>query len=141
MNEEKKLSLTLRVLSYFQLVIGGYSIFAYLQFIFNSKAAQELYATQIEGTARIGLGVISIPTVTENIVSLISWVITVIGLTLVLKKKKMGINLYFAGPFIRIGLMLIVTGFSWLVIGPTISYLILPIIMGYNLRKQMDLFE
>ena len=113
----------------------GILTLAIIQLIFSSIGLIGLVMTLLMIYAPKTYGVTTIPTFTV-IVTLVSTLITTLGIILILMKKKLGIYIYFIAEVANVVYSVIINGFKPVIL----VSLIIPVLMGIFILTRKEIF-
>ena len=113
----------------------GILTLAIIQLIFSSIGLIGLVMTLLMIYAPKEYGVTTIPTFTV-IVTLLSTLITTLGIILILMKKKLGIYIYFITEVANVVYSVIINGFKPVIL----VSLIIPVLMGIFILTRKEIF-
>lgn len=114
---------------------GGILTLAIIQLIFNGIGLTGLVMTLLMIYAPKTYGVTTVPTFTV-IVTLVSMLITTLGIILILMKKKLGIYIYFINEVANIVYSVVINGFKPVIL----VSLIIPVFMGILILTKKEIF-
>ena len=113
----------------------GILTLAIIQLIFSGIGLIGLVMTLLMVYAPKTYGVTTIPTFTV-IVTLVSTLITTLGIILILMKKKLGIYIYFIAEVANVVYSVIINGFKPVIL----VSLIIPVLMGIFILTRKEIF-
>jgi len=114
---------------------GGILTLAIIQLIFNGIGLTGLVMTLLMIYSPKTYGVTTVPTFTV-IVTLVSMLITTLGIILILMKKKLGIYIYFINEVANIVYSVVINGFKPVIL----VSLIIPVLMGIFILTKKEIF-